>query len=211
MDRGMVYSMKTSRFLTMTWLALSLALGGCNGAISYRALPAPRPETPSINPPLPIRQSNWLKSNEGSCVHASLSSMLHWENQFDLAKQWRQTYGGGEYSDRLRRRLDAAGIKYFFTESSSLDMLDYAHSTRRGALLWWKPSHCCMFCGWVRSADNATTYAVILDNNAVQNYELVERGQFHRLWAGYGGFALTTLFDPPSPPIYRSYEPNSMR
>lgn len=181
---------------------------GCEDSVDqYYALPAPAAEHPVFNPPLAIRQSNWLggaNRNEGSCVHASLSSMLHWQNQFDKAAQWRSTYSGGEYDTRLRERLNAAGIPHIFTNNSSIDFLDLAHASRRGSLLWWKPSHCCTFCGWVKG-DNGQIYAVILDNNRVGAYELVEKSQFHRLWAGYGGFALSTLYDPASPPVYRSY------
>lgn len=174
----------------------------------YVALPMPAAEHPVVNPDYSIRQRNWRggeTGQEGSCVHASLSSMLHWQNQFDLARNWRSKYSGGERDNRLRDRLDEMQIPFAFTRNSNLHLLDIAHYTRRGALLWWKPSHCCLFCGWVRDT-KGTVYAVILDNNATDHYELVERSQFHRLWAGYGGFALTTLYDPPSPPIYKSYE-----
>lgn len=196
-----------TRFRALILLCIFAALAGCSAtSAKYRALPAPPRETPAVNPPYSIRQTNWLSpQREGSCVHASLSSMLHWQNQFELAKKWRAQYSGGEYSDRLRDRLDAAKIPYAYTEKANLQLLDDAHASRRGAILWWKPSHCCTFVGWAKSKDG-TTYAVILDNNRTQSYELVERNQFHKQWAGYGGFALMTLFDPPSPPIWKSYE-----
>ena len=186
-------------------LAAFFSVVGCSAPESYRLLPAPALESPVVNPPVQIRQKNWSVNGEGSCVHASLSSMLHWQNEFELAEKWRRTFGGGEYSNRLRQRLDQAGVPYAFTERSNLELLDFAHNTRRGALLWWKPSHCCTFCGWVRD-QKGTVYAVILDNNRPQQYELVERSTFHKQWAGYGGFALTTLYDPPSSPIYKSFE-----
>lgn len=190
-------------------ILLVIVLVGCNQVDSpsnYRALPAPAAEMPVVNPPLALRQQNRLggpKGDEGSCVHASLRSMMRWQNQFAKSEEMWTSYSGGEYSSRLRSRLDEKGIKYAFTEAGNLALLDFAHDTRRGALLWWKPSHCCTFCGWVEL--NGKTYAVILDNNKVGQYELTERSQFHRLWAGYGGFALTTLGDPPAPPPYRSF------
>ncbi len=49
-------------------------------------------------------------------------------------------------------------------------------------------------------------YAAILDNNYPGRFELTPRDQFVRLWAGYGGFALTVLNDPASSKTYRSYE-----
>jgi hypothetical protein len=194
----------------MRWIVIALLLCvGCEALDSpefYRALPVPDPERPVVNPHVSYRQSNWRgPKGQGSCVHASLTSMLRWQNQFELAARWRATYGGdGEYDTELRSRLDEQGIPFAYTINANLKLLDIAHATRRGALLWWKPNHCCMFCGWV--SVNGQLHAVILDNNHIQNYELVERSQFQRLWAGYGGFALTTLYDPPSPPLYQSFE-----
>lgn len=189
-------------------IACLVSIGCEDSPANYRALRGPSPEWPVVNPPLSIRQKNWLggPDRDGSCVHASLSSMLHWQNDFAGARQWRATYGGGEYASRLRERLTSAGKKFAYTEKTNLALLDFAHNTRRGALLWWKPSHCCLFCGWVTDPSTGKVYAVILDNNSVGKYELTEREQFHRLWAGYGGFALTVLGDPPSPPPFRSFE-----
>ncbi len=190
-------------------LALCLFVG-CEKqptASDYIALPAPVAEVPVVNPAYQLRQRNWLggpSGQEGSCVHASLASMLHWQNQFELAARWRATYNGGEWDTRLRERLQAASIPFVYTTKTNIEFLDFAHNTRRGALMWWKPSHCCTFCGWVKGNDGKI-YAAILDNNATKQFEFVERNQLHRLWSGYGGFALTTLYDPPSPPIYKSY------
>lgn len=187
-------------------LACLLALG-CTPEAQYRALPrTTEVDTPIVNLPVDIRQQNWRgPGGDGSCVHASLSSMLHWQNQFELAKWWRSQYSGGEWSDQLRRRLDAARIPYAYTEKANIKLLDDAHAARRGAILWWKPSHCCTFVGWAKGSDGKI-YAAILDNNRTQAFEYVERNQFHSAWAQYGGFALTTLYDPPAPRIWKSYE-----
>jgi hypothetical protein len=194
--------------LVLCCLGIGAALGCDTSSIEYRALAAPKAETPSINPPPSIRVRNWLggpSGREGSCAHASTVNMLHWLNEFDLARTWRSKYSGGEYASRLRQRLDAEGVKYAYTEQANLALLDYAHETRRGAVIWWKPSHACTFCGWVEI--NGRTYAVVLDNNFPERFEYTEKNQFHRLWASYGGFGLTVLADPPSPPPFRSYEP----
>jgi hypothetical protein len=198
------------RALAPGWFLLAilpLAIGCEVLEPQYRRLPAPPPEAPVVNPHLSIRQSNWLGPNrEGSCAHASLVNLLRWTGDEQLGEQWKRRYGGdGEYASRIRNRCEEMGIPFAYTEKANLALLDFAHATRRGAILWWKPSHCCTFCGWVKLADGRT-YAVILDNNSVGKYELTERSQFHKLWAGYGGFALTPLLDPPSPPVYRSYE-----
>lgn len=195
-------------FALITLLCLALGCCGCAApTVRYRALPAPAAEAPVVNPDISIRQTNWLGPNrEGSCAHASLVNELRWLNKYELGEKWKKTYkGDGEWSSRIRERLDEQQIPFAYTLKANLALLDYAHSTRRGAILWWKPSHCCTFCGWVEM--NGKTYAVILDNNSVSRYELTERSQFHAAWASYGGFALCVLYDPPSPPLYRSYEP----
>ena len=200
-----------SIMLLLSFLSLAYIAGCDTAPIEYRALTAPRAETPSINPPVSIRVRNWLggaSGREGSCAHASTVNMLHWQNEFDLARIWRSKYSGGEYASRLRERLDREGVKYAYTEQANLALLDYAHETRRGAVIWWKPSHACTFCGWVEI--NGRTHAVVLDNNFPERFEYTEKSQFHRLWASYGGFGLTVLGDPPSPPPFRSYEPIPM-
>jgi hypothetical protein len=193
------------RFATLL-LACLVAIG-CTSKAQYRALSRPtKIETPAINPPFEIRQSNRRgPKGEGSCVHASLVSMLNWQNQFELSNWWWNNYGDGEWTDQLKRRLDAAEVPYAFTEKANIKILDDAHASRRGAIIWWKPSHCCTFVGWAKDR-NGKEYAAILDNNKTQSFEYVERNQFHKQWAGYGGFALTTLYDPPAAPIWKSYE-----
>jgi hypothetical protein len=193
--------------LLLCCLGVGLVLG-CDAPLEYRALAAPKAETPSINPPVSIRVRNWLggtSGREGSCAHASTLNMLHWQNEFELARIWRSKYSGGEYASRLRERLDREGVRYAYTEQANLALLDYAHETRRGAVIWWKPSHACTFCGWVEI--DGKIHAVILDNNFPERFEYTEKNRFHRLWASYGGFGLTILGDPPSPPPFRAYEP----
>ncbi len=173
--------------------------------IQVRPLPAPAPEQPAANLPNKLHQRNWTgKLNQGSCVHASLVNHLRWLNEFELGERWRSTYSDGEYDSRLRSRLDAADIDYSYTIKADPRFLDWATATRRGAILWWKPAHCCTFVGWVNR--DGRQYAAILDNNYPGRFELTPREQFVRLWAGYGGFALTVLDDPASSLPYRSYE-----
>jgi hypothetical protein len=206
--------------VTIVWASLvAIALCsfiGCEESTNpadYRALPAPAIECPPVNLPVSIRQKNFLggqAGNEGSCAHASLMSCFHWLNKFDLAKKWRSQYNGGEYGSRMRERLDREGVKYAYTDDGSLELFDFAHNNRLGAILWWKPRHCCTFVGWVEDT-RGTVYACILDNNSTAQFELTEKSQFKRLHDGYGGFALCPVGDPPSLPPYRSYERISAR
>ena len=186
-------------------LVCTVAVGCDVENVRVRPLPSPPPEQPTANLPNPLHQRNWTGPlGQGSCVHASLVNHLRWLNEYELGERWRATYSDGEWDSRLRNRLDAAGIDYSYTLKADPRFLDWASITRRGAILWWKPSHCCTFVGWVER--NGQQYAAILDNNYPGRFELTPREQFIRLWAGYGGFALTVLNDPSSSLPYRSYE-----
>jgi hypothetical protein len=181
---------------------------GCDvpGPQVVRALPTPAIEQPPANLPPGLHQRNWTGPlRQGSCVHASLTSHLRWLNEYEKGERWRRTYSDGEFDDRLRDRLDAAGIDYAYTGKADPRFLDWASETRRGAICWWKPSHCCTFMGWVTKPDGKQ-YAAILDNNYPGRFELTPREQFVRLWAGYGGFALAVLSEPASSIPYQSYE-----
>lgn len=184
---------------------LACAVGCEIPPVSVRSLPAPAPESPAANLPAELHQRNWTGDlGQGSCVHASLTSHLRWLNQYELGERWRKTYSDGEYASRLMQRLDAEEIDYSYTLKADPRFLDWATSTKRGAILWWKPAHCCTFMGWVEK--DGTQHAAILDNNRPGLFELTPREQFVRLWAGYGGFALTVLDDPATAPPYKSYE-----
>jgi hypothetical protein len=152
-----------------------------------------------------LHKENWLgKLGQGSCVHASLTNHLRWLNMYDKGEMWRSKYEDGEYDTRLEKRLKAEGLEFVSTRQSDPRFLDWASGTRRGAILWWKPSHCCWFCGWVTV--NGKQYAAVLDPNRPGKFELTPREQFIRLWAGYGGFALTVLAPPSSSLTWQSYE-----
>jgi hypothetical protein len=75
---------------------------------------------------------------------------------------------------------------------------------QRAAVVSAPSAHCCTFVGWIER--DGKQYAAILDNNYPGRFELTPREQFIRLWAGYGGFALTVLNDPSSSLPYQSYE-----
>jgi hypothetical protein len=194
------------RICQATCLLLSLSLVGCDEISTkrVRALPEQPAEAPQVSIPAPIRQTNWRGPlGQGSCVYASLTTHTRWQNNFELA-DWCRKQGDGEYGDRLKKKLDAIGVKHASTEQASVEFLDWCAATRRGCILWWKPSHCCTFAGYV--VRNGVTYCAIIDNNQPGTIELTERGQFLRLWAGYGGFGLAILGAPASPLPWLSYE-----
>lgn len=184
-----------------------LLLSGCEQMpTQVRALRSPPPEAPPANPHPSLHQRNKTgPQGEGSCVHASLVNHWRWLNRHEIAAKWWATYGDGEYASRLMERLDAAGEKYVYTEKADPRFLDWCSQTRRGAILWWKPSHCCTFEGWVTDK-SGKQFAAVLDNNRPGVYEYHEREQFIRGWAGFGGFALSSLSPPPTANVWQSYE-----
>lgn len=191
------------RLIALLVVAIAL-LTGCSQRV--RILPLPPAERPPVNLPASERQRNWVARNgEGSCAHASFITVLRWHNQYRLAQWWRQNFEGGEDEYHLQQKLQYARIDYRAVNHGEPWFLDWASRTRHGAIIWWKPGHCCTFAGYIRAGDGRV-YAAIIDNNFPQRFELTERSQFLRLWKGLGGFALTPLFPPNHPYSARGYE-----
>lgn len=200
---------------------LLLFASGCAQEPSYRAraLPEPRPETPVVNIPRELRVKNWLGNRgEGSCVHATTKNVLVWLNDIEGALNW--NYENGEWSSQLQRRLREKGYEFEVTENASdYSKLEWASDMRLPAIIWWKPSHCCMFAGFSLGADVLATrpdlagridprkeYAAVLDNNYIDRFEYTEKQQFVRLWIGYGAFAVVILGSPTTSIPWQSYE-----
>ncbi len=200
--------LRTLALLAAVIVPVLVTSSGCDQQtpVRIRALPIPRAERPPMNLPVAMRQKNRVGDRgEGSCVHASMTSLLRWHNQERLAAWWWANYGNGENEIDLQRKLRAANIPYACVNRGEAWFLDECSRTRHGCIIWWKPGHCCTFCGWIRGEDGQI-YGVILDNNYPGRLELTERSQFLRLWNGFGGFALTVNFPPASPIPARAYE-----
>lgn len=156
-------------------------------------------EIPWMNLPREMREWNW---GGGSCVHASTVMCFRWQGDLDRAAMWRRTYSGGESSYGLRRKLDHHGIAYHYTDQAGDDrVLEYGSRTRRGAVIFYYPNHSICFAGYARRGGNE--YAVLLDNNRIDEFIWVPKADFLRHWRGYGGFALVLLGSPaPRQPYY---------
>ena len=146
--------------------------------------------------PPSLRTENW---GGGSCVHASTVSLLRWQGQHEMAEWWRANYIGGEYSDRLIKRMEAANLRYAYTLDADMRFLEWCVRTGRGAGLFYKPNHAINLVGL------DAEYAYLLDNNDVSRpertgeWERVPRSEFERRWRGYGGFGWTLVYQPPAP------------
>lgn len=168
--------------------------------------PPPAAEIPVANLPLLLREWNWTdRGGSGSCVHASTVFHLRWQNQLERAKHWRDTYAGGETATSILSKWRNEGIYYNKTEEGDPEFLEWCTRNRRGSIIWFFPSHCVHFCGL--AAVEGKQYAIICDNNRIEQYLRIPREEFIRKWREYGGFAATALFSPSPPmpwPAYRA-------
>lgn len=158
--------------------------------VSYTEFPYQN--VPPVDLPVEFRERNYAG---GSCVHASMETILRWQGLLELADWWRATYSGGEGSSGLISKSERAGLRYGYTTKGDVGFLDWASRTRRGAVIFYKPNHSISFFGW--SSDGLQ--AVLCDNNRPKEHEYVERETFIRKWKGYGGFALTPIYNPQPP------------
>lgn len=140
------------------------------------------------------RVANW---GGGSCVHASLVHLLHWQGQHELAENWRKTHSGGEYPDSIDKQMDDAGLPYAETRNSDVKFLEWAVKTRRGAnVRVQNGKHMVTLVGLDKR------YATILDSNDRNKTHKQPRAEFLKDWKtnqSGTGWAFTTLFEPPPP------------
>ncbi|HQI28661.1 MAG TPA: hypothetical protein PLT20_11300, partial [Sedimentisphaerales bacterium] len=81
-------------------------------------------ERPTVNVPRADRQANWLgNQREGSCVHASVISLLRWQGRYRTADYWRRTYGNGEWPEHMAATLDREKIRYAYVTNGDVKFL----------------------------------------------------------------------------------------
>ncbi len=174
------------------FIALIAGSTGCVEHVTVVPLPPQRPHVPPAALPVELRQENWLgKKRQGSCVYASTVMMLREHNILDIADRVRAKYGDGSWETKITGELRAEGFQVSQTRNADPAFFDYCSANNKGAIIWFKPSHCCYFAGWVKHGGKK--YAVIIDNNHIEEYELVEAERFLRLCRSYGGFGCTIV------------------
>lgn len=185
---------------------LLVLLVGCNELEVVLNTPPP-PETPTVNLPERMRVRNWRspRNGQGSCVHASTVMLLKWLGEEEMAIKWQRKYSGGETASSILNYWAKSGLPYCSTldartynASGDPAFLKWCSETRRGAIIWWKTSHCCLFCGFVKI--DGKEYAIILDNNTPDRFDPpIPIDQFIKEWRGFGGFAATPVLSPTGP------------
>jgi hypothetical protein len=195
----------TLRHVVALFLATASAAGGAAlapaapaGAVRYRISPAVRAvvrKLAFVDLPAAERRRNWIGDRgQGSCVHAALVHLFHWQGRHELARWWGAQYGNGETADGLAAKLDAAGISFAETRSGDEAFLDWAIRTRRGAaVVVQNGAHMVTLVGLDRD------WAQILDSNSPERIQTWPRERLVRDWQAGGGWAVTPLGTPPAP------------
>lgn len=141
------------------------------------------------------RRRNWIGDRgQGSCVHASLVHLLHWQGRHELADWWQKRYANGETADGLAAKLEKAGIRFAETRDGDVSFLEWAIRTRRGAAVVMQDgAHMVNLVGLDGGA------ARILDSNAPERIREISRDDFLREWKVSGGWAVTPVGAPMPP------------
>jgi len=152
-------------------------------------------ERPLVNPPPAIRQENWVSNGSGSCVHATLITLLRWQGRYEMANHWRKTYGSGETADDLALKMEREGIRYAYTAGEDdVDFLEWACSTRRGCGITCKGG-----VHMVALVHLDDKWACLLDDNATDHYSWVPRERFLAEWKASNSWAVAVIYAPAAP------------
>lgn len=198
-------SIRRPLFLLLTLCCLISA--GCELTTepAYVLQPPLNEFPPAVNLPVSLRQTNWMGSGEGSCAVASLISHVNWQNAEEKGRTIRRTYGGGQTARSLKSICSKERLPIATEENGDVEFLKWASRTRRGAVVWYFPSHAVTFCGF--GTKNGDTVAVLLDNNRTKTPLAIPVNDFVKGWRSFGGFALTVLGPPVPAPFYERWFP----
>ena len=154
-------------------------------------------ERPVVNVPLSLRQENWTGSaDQGSCVYATMVSLLRWQGRYKTADDIRRTCGNGANDVTLAQVLDEKGVRFAYTSNGDVKFLEWSIRTRRGAGVSYPGRKQGHFIALIHlDAQNA----VVLDNNDVDQYKVIPREEFLQKWRAQGGWAFAVIYTPPSP------------
>jgi hypothetical protein len=175
-------------------LMLLASTAGCRVSGDV-GISAAKKERPTVNVPEVLRQRNWIgDQGMGSCVHATMISLLRWQYRLKTADHWRQTYGDGEQPEDLAAKLDREGIRYAYVTNGDVRFLEWACRTRRGCgITVMGGAH------MVALVHLDDKWAAILDNNNVENFIWVPRETLIAEWKASYGWAVTPIYAPAAP------------
>ena len=180
-------------------LLLSLLIASCFAGEPifgvWKQYKTPEPERPIVNVPLNMRQRNWMGNRQqGSCVHASLVTLLKWQGRNGTAGYWKRNNGNGANPWTTADRMDAANIRYAYVTNGDVDFLEWACSTRRGANITVNGGR-----HMVTLVHLDDEKAAILDNNNITEFRWMPREALISEWHASYGWAFTPVYSPPAP------------
>jgi hypothetical protein len=156
-----------------------------------------RVRQPCVDPPPQYR----FRNPDGSCVHVAFATVLANQGQDEMARWWVQRYHGGEGSNGLRSKAQAAGIKYSDTTLGDVAWLDWAMRTGRGAIVNDRPGHVRTLVGLDPAGPDAKAY--VLDNHGNPlNVISYDRDKWITMWHRRGGWAATAVYNPDPPTVW---------
>lgn len=140
--------------------------------------------------PIELREPNY---DGGSCAHASMVTAFRYLGFDEWADWWRATYSGGEVLYGHIEKLKDTGVRFAYTESGDMRLLDWAARNRLPVVVYHVPV------GHAQNIVNVTdTTVTFLDNNNVGRYWTMSRHEFIKRWNS-PGWALVLVYAPPAP------------
>jgi len=153
-------------------------------------------DVPAVDIPPSQREANWPGSEgDGSCVHASLVTLMRWQARPHSADYWRLAHENGESPSSLTPKLDAAEVRYAMTAGEcDVRFLQWAVDTRRG-------------CGvtvhggghMVLLVHLDAEYAGIIDPNFPDRVAWYSRDSFLAHWCASNSWAIAVVYSPLPP------------
>jgi hypothetical protein len=182
------------RVLFALALSVAVAVAGCEPKTTIPSNPVTK-ERPVVNIPPALRQRNWIGNRqEGSCVHATMISLLRWQGRRNAADYWRQKYGSGEWPEDLAAKFDKEGIRYAYVTNGDVRFLEWSCRTRRGCgITVMGGAH------MVALVHLDEKWAALLDNNNVSKFTWVPRETLIAEWKASYGWAVTPIYTPAAP------------
>ena len=178
---------------TFCTLLLLVSLFGCKVELpkGYSAAA----ERPTVNIPMAIWQSNWLgNQGEGSCVHATMISLLRWQGRFNTADYWRRAFGNGSYPEDLAEKFDRAKVRYAYVTNGDVRFLEWVCRTRRGCGITVRGG-----AHMVALVHFDAKWAGILDNNKIEKIIWIPRETLIAEWKASYGWAVAPVYTPAAP------------
>lgn len=183
--------------IRLTPLLLALLLG--LSSQSFAQYPHVAYRLPEVHIEPHLRQANWMGSQwEGSCVHATVITLLNNLDKSEAAVRWRRTYENGSYYSELASFLNAEGLVWTGTDRrNDIAFLEWACDSGRG-------------CGvavhgrrhMVTLVHLDARYAAVIDPNTPSKVIWYKRDDFLRDWLASGSWAFTLVYTPPAPHPY---------